>query len=233
MYDTSEALRDSIQRSTMRRHYEKQRHSPDSTSTTTPADDSWGKFSHVTPLPTPTPDSAEEYRQLISEQEARLLAPTPPVKVLNSVYAERGRGRWKSKNSLDSVEEGNESLALMEAAKEKEKAYRKVESRSKFRPLSPSHMRRQFDPTIRLVGPQSMAGLPTSNGGYTVGTDVGAQEKEFGHMRARFRPRVSPADDVEYQKMIEGQRKEMGFSRRGMERESLDSIQKLYKELEE
>ncbi|KAE9984803.1 hypothetical protein BLS_001376 [Venturia inaequalis] len=225
IYDNTEAVRDSRQRSTMRRHYEKQRTSPDSASTTTPTDDSWGKCSNITPLP--TPDSAEDYRQLISEQESRFLAPTPPIRYLNSVAAERGM--WRSKSSLDSVEEGNEAIAAIE--EKKGNVHRKVDSRSKFRPLSPSHMRRQFDPSIGQGSPQSAGGPPNSGSGYTVNTGVEAQEKESGHVRARFRPHVSPNDDGEYQRLIEGQRKEMGLNGRGVERESLDSVQKLYNEL--
>lgn len=213
-YDTTEAMRDSIQRSTMRRHYERQRNSPDSASKITPTDNSWGRFSHITPLPTPTPDSAEEYRQLISEQETKFLAPTLPPRHLNS--DERGRGRFRSKSSLDSVEELNETLEV-----KKQKVHRKVDSRTKFRPLSPSHMRRQFDPSVSQVSPQSA-------GGYAVKTVFGAQEKEFGHMRARFRPNFSPVDDGEYQRLIDGQRREMGLSGNGVKRESMDSFKKLY-----
>lgn len=198
----------------MRRHYERQRNSPDSASKITPTDNSWGRFSHITPLPTPTPDSAEEYRQLISEQETKFLAPTLPPRHLNS--AERGRGRFRSKSSLDSVEELNETLEV-----KKQKVHRKVDSRTKFRPLSPSHMRRQFDPSVSQVSPQSA-------GGYAVKTVFGAQEKEFGHMRARFRPNFSPVDDGEYQRLIDGQRREMGLSGNGVKRESMDSFKKLY-----
>lgn len=87
-------------------------------------------------------------------------------------------------------------------------------------------MRRQFD--VRLS--------PQSAGGYAViGEQIGqggggfeAQEKEFGHVRAKFRPAISPVDDGEYQKLIDGQRKEMGIGGNGVKRESMDCFKKLY-----
>ncbi|TID18083.1 hypothetical protein E2P81_ATG11050 [Venturia nashicola] len=214
--DNTEAMRDGMHRSTMRRHYEMQRNSPDSASTSTPIENSWKNVSHTTPLP--TPDSAEEYRQLISGQETQFLASTQPVRFLNFNSTEMGMGRWKSKNSLDSVDEGNESLSPTE--ENKERIHRKVDSRSKFRPLSPSHMRRQFDPSVKELSLQSVIVPPRLVGGYVIGKvagnnghagEFGSQEKEFGPMRARFRPHVSPVDHGEYRTLVEGQRKEMEF----------------------
>lgn len=127
---------------------------------------------------------------------------------------------------MDSVEELNETL---EEKKEKVLSHRRLESRTKFRPLSPSHMRRQFD--VRL-SPQSAGGYAI-NGGQVGqgGGGFGAQEQEFGHMRAKFRPAISPVDDGEYQKLIDGQRKEMGIGGNGVKRESMDSFKKPYDKL--
>ncbi|QDS77498.1 hypothetical protein FKW77_000254 [Venturia effusa] len=227
IYENTKATGDGIHRSMIRRHHNKQRNSHDSTSTTTPTDHAWESFPHITSLPAPTPDSIGEYRRLISEQETKFLAPTPPPP--RHLKHERGRGTIRSKSSLDNVEELNESLE----EKQDKLVRRRLESHVKFRPLSPSHMRRQFD--VRLspqgAGAQGSTGGFAMNSGRTGGFE--AQNKEFGRMRTRFRPTASPVDGGEYQMMDERQKNEMGVDGNGVEKESMDSSKTLYDKLRE